>query len=115
MITEKHVRQLALALPEAVELPHWGNPSFRVRKRIFATLREYEGLAVLKIAADDHEVLMQAMPDTFVTNAWSQQGWIGVRMDTIDTDIFGGLIEGAWSRVAPKRAIRALEQVRGAS
>jgi hypothetical protein len=28
---------MALALPEAVEEPLWGEPSFRVRGRLFAT------------------------------------------------------------------------------
>ncbi|MDX1383199.1 MAG: MmcQ/YjbR family DNA-binding protein [Thermoanaerobaculia bacterium] len=112
MIEEARVRALALALPEAVELPHWGNPSFRVGKRIFATLGEYEGLAVLKIPVDEQEVLMAAMPDTFERNSWSGQGWLGVRLDAIGEDVFEELVESAWRLVAPKRAIRALEASR---
>jgi hypothetical protein len=112
MIDEAQVRELALALPEATEQPHFGNPSFRVRKRIFATLREYEGVAVLKIPVDEQEVLMQALPDCFETNAWSSQGWLGVRLEKIAPDVFAELLEGAWQRIAPKRAIKALEAQR---
>jgi hypothetical protein len=42
-------RAIALSLPEAVELPHFGRTSFRVRSRIFATLRPDEQRAVLKL------------------------------------------------------------------
>ena len=38
MVTATLARQLALALPEAVEQDHHGFPSFRVAGRIFATL-----------------------------------------------------------------------------
>jgi len=109
MIDDKTVRRLALSFPEAVELPHWGNPSYRVGKRIFATLGEYEGQAVLKIPVDEQEVLLEAMPDVFVVNAWSKQGWLGVRLEAIEADLFEDLLERAWRSVAPKRAIRAHE------
>ena len=32
------VREIALALPDAIEQDHHGRPSFRVRGKIFATL-----------------------------------------------------------------------------
>lgn len=113
MITEERVRELALGLPEAVEQPHWGNPSFRVRKKIFATLGEYDGLAVLKIPVDEQEVLLDAMPGAFETTPWSSHGWIGVRLEAIDPGVFADLLEGAWRRIAPQRAIAALERGRG--
>ena len=101
---------LALALPEAHEVPHFDKPSYRVGKRIFATVGETEGIVTLKIPVDEQEVLMSAMPDTFVTNAWSKQGWLGARLDRIAPDVLEELLEGAWRRIAPKRAIRALEE-----
>ncbi len=108
-LTESDVRRLALALPEALEEGHFDKPSFRIRKRIFATIGEAEGVVVLKIPVDEQEVLLQAKPDTFVTNAWSKQGWLGVRLDRIEPDLFEELLENAWRRIAPKRAIKALE------
>ena len=109
MVSEDRVRELALSFPEAVEVPHWGKPSFRASKRIFATLGEYDGIAVLKIPVDEQEVLLTAAPDAFEQNAWSKQGWLGVKLDVVDGDMFEELIEGAWRRVATKRAIKAFE------
>lgn len=40
MVKPAQVRRLALALPGAEEVPHHGFPSFRVRGKIFATLRD---------------------------------------------------------------------------
>ena len=47
VISLGEVRDLALALPEAAEADHWGNPSFRVRGRIFATVPDAEHLNVM--------------------------------------------------------------------
>ena len=40
MVTVGTFRQMALSLPGAVELPHFDRASFRVNKKIFATLDE---------------------------------------------------------------------------
>jgi hypothetical protein len=37
-LTDENARQIALALPDAVEQDHHGRPSFRVKGKIFATL-----------------------------------------------------------------------------
>lgn len=108
-ISENQVREMALQFPEASEQPHWGKPSFRVGQRIFATVGEYDGVAVLKIPYDEQEALLAGMPEAFEKNAWSSQGWLGVRLDVVAPDLFRELLEDAWRRVAPQRAIRAWE------
>lgn len=47
MVTREEARQLALALPEAVEQDHHGRPSFRVGGKIFATLWDAEHMNVM--------------------------------------------------------------------
>lgn len=47
MITNETFRQMALSLPGTVELPHFDRASFRVNKKIFATLKEKDSIAVL--------------------------------------------------------------------
>ena len=37
------LRAICLALPEAVEKETWGDPTFRVRDRIFALVRHGDG------------------------------------------------------------------------
>ncbi|MEO6540269.1 MAG: MmcQ/YjbR family DNA-binding protein [Ferruginibacter sp.] len=56
MVTVETFRQMALALPGAVELPHFDRASFRVNKRIFATLDEPKKIAVLMFSPLEQSV-----------------------------------------------------------
>ncbi len=47
MITTEQARKLALSLPDAVEQDHHGRPSFRVARRIFATLWDEDHMNVM--------------------------------------------------------------------
>jgi len=53
MITVEEARTLALSLPEVVELPHFERTSFRVNKKIFATMAEKEKLVMVKLSLID--------------------------------------------------------------
>ncbi|MCY7352114.1 MAG: MmcQ/YjbR family DNA-binding protein, partial [Cytophagaceae bacterium] len=83
MITHETVRQLALALPEAQEHDHWGRPSSRVRKKIFATTWPGEQRAVLKLTPAEQQHLVATDPVTFspIPGAWGQKGWTFVQFD----------------------------------
>ena len=98
-------RAIALALPEAVEQPHFDRPSFRVRKRIFATLRPGEGRAVLKLSRLAQEALVAADPQTFSLTPWAHQGWTSVDLERADPAELRELVAEAWSEVAPKRLV----------
>jgi hypothetical protein len=109
MVSADTVRALALALPEAEEQPHFGRPSFRVRRRIFATLREAEQRAVLKLSSGEVPLLVGSEPAAFSENPWSFQGWVTVELAAVDPDMFEALLVDAWRRVAPKRVVAAFE------
>lgn len=47
MVSVEQARSLALGLPDTVEQDHHGRPSFRVTKRIFATLWDEEHMNVM--------------------------------------------------------------------
>jgi hypothetical protein len=113
MVSADTVRTLALALPEAEEQPHFGRPSFRVRKRIFATLRADEGRAVLKFAPADVPLLVGSAPDALRENPWSFQGWVTVELAAVDPGMFEALLVDAWRGVAPKRVVAAFEAAGG--
>jgi hypothetical protein len=56
MITIEEFRQRALSFPEAVELPHFERASFRVRKKIFATLAVDKRIGTLMLTPEDQSV-----------------------------------------------------------
>jgi hypothetical protein len=47
LVSVEQARSLALGLPDTVEQDHHGRPSFRVTKRIFATLWDEEHMNVM--------------------------------------------------------------------
>ena len=56
MVTLDSARKLALSFPEAVEMPHFEKASFRVKKKIFATLDAKKNRCVVKLSAVDQSV-----------------------------------------------------------
>jgi hypothetical protein len=98
-------RTLALSLPEAEEHDHRGHPSFRVGKRIFATLWPEERRAVLKLSPDDQGALISLMPDCFspIPGGWGRQGWTNVALEHITSEEFEEALRTAWLQVAPRR------------
>jgi len=67
---------MALALPGAIELPHFERASFRVNKRIFATLDEKKKIAVLMFSPIEQSVFC-AFDKTIiypVPGGWGRNG-----------------------------------------
>ncbi len=77
MIKTETFRELALSMPNAVELPHFDKASFRVNKKIFATLNTERNIATIKLNAVDQNVFASVNPGIIypVPNKWGQRGW----------------------------------------
>ncbi len=110
MVTNEQMRELALALPEANQGDHFGEPSFRVGKRIFAVLYPAERRAVLKLPLDAQEALAEGEPEVYSLGNFAHQGWTHVCLKGVPKAHFRHHLETAWRGVAPKRAVRALEE-----
>jgi hypothetical protein len=102
------VRSLALALPEVVETTSYGTPSFKLRRRMIARLRE-TGVLVVRIDLADKEFLIQSQPETyFTTPHYDGYPAVLVRLPEIDREELGGLLAAAWRFVAPPKLAAAL-------
>jgi hypothetical protein len=76
MISVETFRQMALALPDAIELPHFDRASFRINKRIFATMDEKKKIAVLMFSPLEQSVFC-SFDNTIiypVPGGWGRQG-----------------------------------------
>jgi hypothetical protein len=108
------VRKLALALPEAIELETWGQPTFRVRKKIFVMFSDGEREAWVKSTHDEQRALVQMDPETFFVPPYvGPSGWVGVRFRTVDRDEMHELVTEAWRLTAPKRVVAAFDEEAG--
>lgn len=69
MTTTAAIRKFALSFPGVTEVDHFGRPSFRTKKRIFAVLRP-DGLNLM-VPEERKEFLFNAAPDVFVKKTCS--------------------------------------------
>jgi hypothetical protein len=99
------VRELALALPEAVEEPG-SRPAFRVRGKLFAWMsreRDGGGLAV-RVDADEKELILASDPETYFSSP-HYQGYpaVQIRLERIGRVELAERLEDAWLTRVPKR------------
>ena len=109
-MTLDQARKLALALPEAVESSHMGNPDFRVRNRIFVSFHK-NSRPVVKLTLEQQSIMVGAEPDIFtpVPGGWGNQGWTSIDLKAADTVTMKSALTTAWRNVAPKKLVAALE------
>ena len=105
MLSTSDFRRIALGFPESLEGGHFDVADFRVRGRIFATLRATDGRVVLKLAPDQQQLLMETAPGMFnpVAGAWGVKGWTRAVLDQLDEPTLRHAMTMAWKSVAPKK------------
>ncbi len=113
----RRLRQLCLALPEATEKEAWGDPTWRVRDRIFAMQKGNFGggrpSVWVKAAAGAQEALVGSDADRFFVPPYvGHRGWVGIHLDgrRVPWAEVGELIEDSYRLVAPKRLAARLDQ-----
>jgi hypothetical protein len=102
MVPIEIFRQMALALPETVELPHFERTSFRVNKKIFATLDERSGIACLMLS-DIEQSVFCAIDRTIiypVPNKWGLQGATYFELQKVQRNVVKDALEKAYSKKA---------------
>lgn len=94
---------IALRFPETVVQEHFGNPSFRVRGRIFATVPDTIHLNVM-IDAFDVDGVVRANPESCVELSWGKKvAGVRVSLPRARPAMVEELLRLAWKRKAPKR------------
>ena len=104
MISIQTFRQLALSFPETVELPHFEKTSFRVKKKIFATLSEKDKLACVKLSQTDQSVFCAFDLSVIypVPNKWGLQGWTFIDLTKIKKAMLVDALNTAHAEATPK-------------
>src|SRR6185436_17743236 len=105
-ITE-HLRAICLALPEASEKEAWGDPTFRVKDKIFAMEKRGDGRVSVwfKAPPGSQQVLIGADPETFFRPPYvGHKGWVGIWLDVKpDWKEVAALIKRSYALTAPKK------------
>ena len=113
------LRRLCLALPEAHEVEAWGEPTFRVRNKLFAMYaapNNHHGAgrpAVwCKAAPGNQSLMVRASPEQFFVPPYvGPSGWVGVWLDRDpDWAEVRDLMRDSYRLTAPKKLLAVLDQ-----
>ncbi|MCA9983141.1 MAG: MmcQ/YjbR family DNA-binding protein [Anaerolineales bacterium] len=102
MMTIEELRQLALALPEASESPHFDKISFRVRRKIFATVSSEGEVVHLFVGEPEREMMLASQPAVY-EKLWWGKNVIGLRarLAAVSPEDIEELLRAAWRQKAP--------------
>ena len=78
------LRALALALPDASERQSWGDPTFRVKDKVFAMVKSMADRPSVWLKAPEGaaDLLIEAAPDRIFRPPYvGHKGWVGLRLD----------------------------------
>ena len=113
------LRKLCLALPEAHEVEAWGEPTFRVRNKLFAMYaapNNHHGggrpAVWCKAAPGNQSLMVRAAPDRFFVPPYvGPSGWVGVWLDrNPDWTEVRDLMCDSYRLIAPRKLQAALDQ-----
>ena len=99
-------REICLSLPNTFEADHFGKPSYRVGKKIFATLWLDEKRMIVKLPPNIQANYCEKSSQAYspVEGYWGKQGWTQVELSKgISKNEIEILLQIAWSTVAPKK------------
>ncbi|HEX2780890.1 MAG TPA: MmcQ/YjbR family DNA-binding protein [Gemmatimonadaceae bacterium] len=112
------LRRICLALPEAHEVEAWGEPTYRVRNKIFAmqaSADTHHGAgrpaAWIKALPVNQQLLLREDSARYFSPPYvGPSGWIGVHLDDDpDWNAITELLRDGWQLTAPKRLVAAFE------
>ena len=101
------LRAICLTLPETTETEAWGDPTFRVRGKIFVMEKRGDGRISLWFKAPEgsQTILVGADPGRFFVPPYlGSKGWVGMRLDDDpDWGEVAALVGRSYRLIAPKR------------
>lgn len=105
MISISSFRALALGFANVNEQPHFEKQSFRVNKKIFATLDKKHNKATLKLPEADQSVYCSYNKLIFypATGSWGKQGWTIVELKKVPASMLKEALEKAYNHVISKK------------
>jgi hypothetical protein len=111
-MSERHltrVRRICSALPETSEKLSHGEPTFFVRKKVFAMFsnnhhNDGHVAVLLPVPIGVQPVLIKESPEKFYKPPYvGVRGWVGIELDRIGDEELEFHLREAWRLIAPKK------------
>lgn len=118
-MSQKHlqrVRRICATLPETTEKLSHGEPTFFVRKKVFAMFSDnhhHDGHVAVIVPAPPgiQQMLIESSPEKFYKPPYvGVRGWVGIELGQISDQELASHIRQAWRLIAPKK-LQALVEV----
>ena len=112
------VRRICLALPEAHEVEAWGEPTFRVRNKLFAMYaapNNHHGggrpALWIKSTHVNQDLLIRSDSTRYFAPPYvGPSGWIGMYLDNRpDWQILTSIVQDAYRLTAPRKLAASIE------
>ena len=108
------LRQLCLALPEAIETSSWGHPSFRASKKTFCAFELFGGRPSIAFRATAAEAKRLERKRYFFATPYGRGVWVSRWLDVpVDPKLMATLIDRGYRNVAAKKLVRLLDSSTG--
>lgn len=110
----ERVRKICLKLPETIEKLSHGEPTFFVRKRVFAMCsinhhNDGHVAVVIPAAIGVQAALIEASPKKFYRPPYvGHAGWVGIELARVSDKELADHIREAWKLIAPEKLRTAL-------
>jgi predicted DNA-binding protein (MmcQ/YjbR family) len=113
------VRRICLKLPEAHEVEAWGEPTFRVKNKLFAMYaapNNHHGggrpALWIKSTHVNQDLLIRSDADRFFSPPYvGPSGWVGMYLDRKpDWKILESIVRDAYCLTAPRKLSAAIER-----
>lgn len=104
MVSIDTFRNLALALPDVIEAPHFEKTSFKRKSKVFAVYNGKANRACLKLSLIDQDVFSSFNKEIIhpVPNKWGKNGWTLFYLAQLDEELFADALQTAYQEVAKK-------------
>ncbi len=97
-------KDLALALPLAEEMDHFGSASFRVAGKIFAQLSADGETGLVKLTHDQQAWAIATLPEACAAEPqWGRHGWTRLKLSGLDEERVRDFLTQSWGATAPKK------------
>ncbi|MES2566553.1 MAG: MmcQ/YjbR family DNA-binding protein [Bacteroidota bacterium] len=105
MVSVEYFITLALTFQSVDQQPHFERQSFRINKKIFATLDPKAGTVVIKLTAVEQSVFGAYDQSIIypVNGAWGKQGWTIVELAKVKKEVLKDALTKSYRNVAPKK------------
>lgn len=105
MVDAKTFTTLALSFANVVEQPHFDKPSYRIKKRIFATLDLKHKHATLKLSPIDQSVFCSFDKEIIypASGTWGAQGWTIFELNAVPKAMLVDALTTAYNTVSAKK------------